>query len=84
MPLESLPKMVMKAVHEADNDPDAQAAIVEVQARMLGMSIALMTNGDARAANELLEGASQYAIEQAASTQQIDRMLNIALKKIGH
>jgi hypothetical protein len=81
--LDTLPGIVMKAVKGAGSDPDAKAAIIEVQARCLGISVALMTRGDTKATNDLLEGASQYALEQAASTHLVNDLMDKALKTLG-
>ncbi len=81
--LDELPGIVMKAVYAAKGDPDAQAGIVETQARMLGVSVALMTHGDDRATDTLLEGASQYAIETAASTKRAGGLLEESIRKLG-
>lgn len=80
--LDALPGLVMKAVNKAEGNPDAQAEIVEVQARMLGVSIAVMTKGNDKATDELLEGACHYAVEQAASTKQTNKLMDEALKRI--
>jgi hypothetical protein len=77
MALERLPEIILKAAKAAGDDPDAQAALVEVQARMLGVSVAMMTRDDTRAANDLLEGAAQYALESAASIHAIHDLLKI-------
>jgi hypothetical protein len=71
----------MDAVAKAGDDPEARADIVEVQARMLGISIAAMSGGDTGAINTLLEGSLDYAMEQAATYNRIGGLVQEALRK---
>jgi hypothetical protein len=72
---QELSDLVMSEVYKAGHSPDKRASLIEVQARMLGISTAIMSYDDDRVTNELLEGASQYMMEQAASVKLISRRL---------
>lgn len=67
-----------KAMHGAKGEPEAQAEILETLLASVGMCVAASARGDAKAMNELLEGASAYLFESAASFQKLGAFMAMA------
>ena len=53
-------RLVCHELPKARQNPARAAAMIELQARLLGMSISVVANGDARAADRLMQGIEQY------------------------
>jgi hypothetical protein len=58
--------LVAAAMASGHNDSEYEGNIIEVLARSLGRTIAILGRGDQKGISDLLDGATNYAAEEAA------------------
>lgn len=60
-----------KAMHDAKGDPEKVAEVLETLLTSVSMCVASQAGGNAKAMNELLEGASSYLFDRAGDFQKM-------------
>ncbi len=79
--VEPIKSAFAKAMHEAKGNPEAQSEILEALLASVGMCVAASAKGDAKVMGELLEGATAYVFESAASFQKLGAFMAMAQER---
>jgi hypothetical protein len=72
---DKLREIVLAEVMAANNDPPRFAEMLEGLAKALGFAISVATRGDPKGIDEMIEGATSYAHEEAVAKARFAKLL---------